>query len=109
MDKKGRRLYEEWKDCPKTWDLESGGKRSWCTFHDDLTADLGPDAPGRLERISEHILHGHYYPEDALIFWSPELEEGGELYVGMRLLQRARVVPLFAWPVVYAMTEITHA
>lgn len=109
MDEKGRQLFEKWRKCPVSWDLEKGGKPSWCTFRDDLTDDLGPDAPGRLERIAEHHLTGHYYPPDALTFWAPELDEGGKLHVGTRLLQRARLLPFSDWPVVYAMTEITHA
>lgn len=107
MDELVRRHYERGVKAGLTWSPVSGGRRSWVCFEDDVTEELGLDATGeRFEEIAGRMVGGRHYPVDAVEFFGPFRDEGRELVVGDRVLQRARVFPWWTWPVVWSVVEI---
>lgn len=105
--KDARRRYESYRHSPLSWDPLKGGKRPLVAWNDDHTYDLGRDPGGqRFQTVSKRMLSGDYYPPDAISSFGPWIDEDREIRVGDRNLQRARVLPFSAWPVLWSMTEI---
>lgn len=98
----------EWADEAVTnWDPVQGGRRAWVYWDDSIEADLGPDPSGeRFRRIRDAAIRGDYYPPDAVRFFGRFRTENRALRVGDRVLQRARVLPLLHWPIVWSVAEI---
>jgi len=93
-----------------SWDPNTGGR--WCLirFNDSLQEDLGEDPTGeRFEAISHRMLNGRYYPPDVLTFYGRYMEDHREIRAGDRLLQRARLIPLWPKPELWSAVEILVA
>jgi hypothetical protein len=105
-----RQRYEKYRLSELSWRLVEGGKLPLVAWKDHLSEDLGEDPDGnRFAEISKRMLDGRYYPPDTLEFFGPWMDEGREIRVGDRILQRARLLPFSSWPVLWAMTEVFTA
>ena len=115
MDREVRARFERVKDASLTWHPVKGGKRSWVCFEDSLTADLGPDDSGhRFDLIADRMIHGHYYPPDAVQYFCEADDAGRSLEPGDRVLQFAPFLPflphfLGAWQMVEIFVANKHA
>ena len=107
MTRSQRERFERWRNAELSWHPESGGLRGPVTYEDDVVDDLGPDADGsRFEAVMAKMLRGDHYPADAVTFLGEFRDEGRDLVVGDRVLQRARVLPFWDGLVVWSMVEI---
>jgi len=107
MDERGKQLYTKGVTAPLSW--SPAEKRPPVAFDDDITEDLGEDAPGRLARLTDRALNGRYYPTSIVTAWSPELERGEKVGVGTRLIKRTTLAPWLPWPAFYGLIEVRWA
>jgi hypothetical protein len=102
-----KRRFEMFDSSPLTWTPDHPGKPGWITWRDNLRKNLGADPDGRqFTLVAQRMMYGRYYPEDAIEFFGPWLDEHRELRVGDRILQRARLFPFATRPALWAMTEV---
>jgi|SRR5579862_7034966 len=107
MTREIRERYERYRSADLTWDPVKGGRRPLICWVDSSFSFLGEDLDGSgFVEVSGRMLGGRYYPPDAIDFFGPWEDEGRELKVGDRILQRARLFPFSNWPVLWAMTEV---
>ncbi len=72
--------------------------RGLVQFNDALTVGLGADPGGEgFRKIADCMLNGNYYPDEIIRFDGRFREEGRELRVGDRVLQRALMPFLFGY------------
>lgn len=81
--------------------------RALVQFNDDVTISLG-HGPGLFDRIAEHMMGGHYYPPEIILFEGRFRQEGRDLRKGDRVLQLARLPFLFGYRT-KTVTEISVA
>lgn len=98
--------FERYRQAPVAWDPIRGGKRGIVCFKDSLCGMIGEDTEGRFDRISEKMLSGDYYPEDAVQFFGRFRDEDRHMRAGDRVLQRARLLPFLKGIYVWSMVEI---
>lgn len=75
-----------------------------------MTADLGFDLTGeRFRLISDRMVKGHFYPSDAVQYFSEAQDEGRDLRPGDRVLQFAPFLPFLDGFGVWQTVEIFAA
>lgn len=99
-----RPRFERYRTARLTWDPVKGGKKPIVSWNDHLVSDVGPEE--NFDGIAGRMLDGHYYPPDVIDAFGPWMDEDREVAPGDRMLQRARLIPFLAWPVVWSITEV---
>ena len=98
MDKHIQERFERFSRSAPTWDPVSGGNRPLVCWDDDLNVELGADPSGsRFDSIADRMIHGDYYPADAVQFFGMFRDESRALTSGDRVLQRAAIGPFPLW------------
>lgn len=102
--------FEDGLSAPLSWSPTEGGRRAFVCFEDRLVEDLGEDSDGiRFKAIAHRMMHGNYYPPDAVQFYGEYGDEKRAIRVGDRIQQRAPLFPLRNGIHFWSMVEIFAA
>ena len=107
MERAAQVRFHRNSSAPVNWNPVTGGKRSRVCFDDSLTEDLGSDPTGsRFDSISERMMKGYFYPQDAVQYFCEAHDTGRDLKVHDRVLQRAPLFPFLPSFGMWSMVEI---
>lgn len=83
---------------PLTWDPVRGGRLPLIHWEDFRDVDLGPDPTGeRFAQMADLMMRGEYYPPEVVRFMGRFRDEGRDLRVGDRVLQRFPFIGIVLW------------
>lgn len=105
-----RRRFEKYREAPVPWRLGESNRRPLICWVDERRKMLSKAQDAKaFAAVADRMLDGRYYPPDAIDFFGLWMDEDRPIRVGDRILQRARLLPFAAWPVLWAMTEVFTA